>query len=84
MRMVFFEPCRAEDGDAGANEMKGAKSPDEFFEYFPGKTQFIGTAPAAVQEYGVFSGNDPVWFIHTVYIAGTNITLYVFIAYHQL
>jgi hypothetical protein len=56
MGMVFLEPCRAEYGDTGADEMKGPESSDEFPEYFPGKTQFIGTALGAFEEYGVFSG----------------------------
>jgi hypothetical protein len=48
IRVVFFKPCGAEDGDTRANEMKSSESPDEFFEYFPGKTQFIGTTLGAV------------------------------------
>jgi hypothetical protein len=33
--MIFLEPGRTKDGDAGADKMEGTKSFDEFQEYPP-------------------------------------------------
>ena len=50
MWVVLLESGRSEDSDAGAYEMKRAKSDYKFFEDLPGKFEFVGPAFGSVEE----------------------------------